>query len=309
MPDLVEHMYSSHQITIPPTLPTVLKKYAKAAIRTQPRDLLVWSASYFKALTYGIPLPTKERLEYPPVQTISGLSPGYLRVLINQIGNNAIAVLRTDIEAFWKGICLSDEALEEIFSVGGFGIKFNWFKFIAICAGYLESNLTRTMILLCELITDEPSGGSASIPVHKFLYLYKYLARLECGPNELEKEDHHSHQRKITDADIHGISEPFSGDDISYKDEGKIEKSESSISWQSVLKRMGKQETNISESTVNIGADESMTRGIAWQRIAEIEESEPDSSDTIMQSEYYDSSMGVQVFDYTEDKQMKKTSN
>lgn len=86
MPDLVEQMYCSQQIFIPPNLPSILKKYAKAAIRTQPGDLLIWSSAYFRALAAGIPPPTKDRIEYPPIDTPSGLSPGFLKVLINQVG-------------------------------------------------------------------------------------------------------------------------------------------------------------------------------------------------------------------------------
>lgn len=36
---------------VPAPLPGILKEYTKAAIRTQPRDLLAWSAAYFK---YGL---------------------------------------------------------------------------------------------------------------------------------------------------------------------------------------------------------------------------------------------------------------
>ena len=42
--------YSSHPIQIPPEFPKILKQYTKAAIRTQPADLLLWSASYFRYL-------------------------------------------------------------------------------------------------------------------------------------------------------------------------------------------------------------------------------------------------------------------
>ena len=40
--------YSNHPIQIPPEFPKILKQYTKAAIRTQPADLLLWSASYFR---------------------------------------------------------------------------------------------------------------------------------------------------------------------------------------------------------------------------------------------------------------------
>jgi hypothetical protein len=38
------------------------------------------------------------------------------------------------------------------------------------------------MVLLCELMTEEPEGGSAMVPLKLFLTLYRYLAELDCGP-------------------------------------------------------------------------------------------------------------------------------
>jgi hypothetical protein len=46
MPLANEPYYCSEQIQIPPELPDILKQFTKAAIRTQPTDLLVWSAKY-----------------------------------------------------------------------------------------------------------------------------------------------------------------------------------------------------------------------------------------------------------------------
>lgn len=42
---LPETMFCAEQIKIPPELPDILKQFTKAAIRTQPRDLLQWSAA------------------------------------------------------------------------------------------------------------------------------------------------------------------------------------------------------------------------------------------------------------------------
>ena len=44
MPHPDEPYYCSEQIPIPPELPDILKQFTKAAIRTQPTDLLTWSA-------------------------------------------------------------------------------------------------------------------------------------------------------------------------------------------------------------------------------------------------------------------------
>lgn len=39
-----ETMYCAQQINIPPELPNILKQFTKAAIKTQPCDVLQWAA-------------------------------------------------------------------------------------------------------------------------------------------------------------------------------------------------------------------------------------------------------------------------
>lgn len=41
---LPDTMFCAQQIRIPPELPDILKQFTKAAIRTQPVDVLQWSA-------------------------------------------------------------------------------------------------------------------------------------------------------------------------------------------------------------------------------------------------------------------------
>lgn len=41
---LPDTMFCAQQIHIPPELPDILKQFTKAAIRTQPADVLQWSA-------------------------------------------------------------------------------------------------------------------------------------------------------------------------------------------------------------------------------------------------------------------------
>lgn len=105
--------YSNHPIQIPPEFPKILKQYTKAAIRTQPADLLLWSASYFRCLSNGEVPPTKERLEYPPPDSNNGLTQGFLRVLHKQVGHLEVVNLTT-LKAKWRGVCLSLKNLEEI---------------------------------------------------------------------------------------------------------------------------------------------------------------------------------------------------
>lgn len=67
-----EDIYCAEQIKIPSTFPYILKQYAKAAIRTQPYDLLQWTCAYFRALANS---------EVPPVKvndlTFSSFPPSF----------------------------------------------------------------------------------------------------------------------------------------------------------------------------------------------------------------------------------------
>ncbi|XP_043683806.1 uncharacterized protein LOC122636538 isoform X2 [Vespula pensylvanica] len=158
------NIYCPEQIHVPVTFPYILKLYAKAAIRTQPYDLLKWTAAYFRALANKEVPPVKERLEYPPFEHPSGITPGYLKTLLNRFGHVNKVPLRAILE-HWQ----------------------------AIACGLLADNLTDTMIYVCELLTEEPEGGSAMIPLRNFTNLYGYLANLDCSgcicPSIMMKEE------------------------------------------------------------------------------------------------------------------------
>ncbi|XP_049880757.1 ropporin-1-like [Pectinophora gossypiella] len=183
MPELVEQMYCSQQIVIPPKFPYILKRYCKAAIKTQPYDLLRWSFEYFKALAHKRPPPVKLRLEYPVYSTEGGLTRGCLKVLANQLAGMQMVPL--DIcKAAWRGFCLDPEELRRIFclcEVYKRAEYVSFLQFIAVAGGMLTKSLTHTMILLCETLTKEPDGGSAAIPVHDFLIMYRFLARMDAS--------------------------------------------------------------------------------------------------------------------------------
>lgn len=57
--------------------------FISAVIRTQPYDLLQWSAAYFRCLAMNIPPPVKLRLERE--SRFGSLTRGYLRVLLEQV--------------------------------------------------------------------------------------------------------------------------------------------------------------------------------------------------------------------------------
>nr|XP_003704334.1 PREDICTED: uncharacterized protein LOC100877325 [Megachile rotundata] len=175
-------IYCAEQIKIPPTFPNILKLYMKAAIRTQPYDLLRWTSAYFRALANDEVPPVKKRLEYPPFSHPTGITPGYLKTLLNVFGRVETICLASLLSR-WQGIALSESILFQILSVGNLlpARECHFYKFLAIACGFLGKNLLETMVYVCELLTEEPEGGSAMIPLTTFLNLYVFLAELDCS--------------------------------------------------------------------------------------------------------------------------------
>lgn len=181
--------YCSEQIQIPPSLPDILKQYTKSAIRTQPPDVLAWSAAYFRAMANSETPPVKERLEMASAtqKTDTGLTPGLLRVLNKQLGPKK-QVEVSDITEKWKALNLPEERLQELFQIGDFTGKVEWLKFFAVACASLCSDLTGTMKLICEQLTADPEGGPARVnfDTWKRLYAYLYELNADADPQVME---------------------------------------------------------------------------------------------------------------------------
>ncbi|CAH1786351.1 unnamed protein product [Owenia fusiformis] len=180
MPQPDEPYYCSQQIQIPPALPDILKQFTKAAIRTQPKDVLGWSAAYFRALANGETPPVKERLEMPVAtqKTDTGLTPGLLRILNKQLGPRKTVDLNI-IEEKWKDLALPKEQFDELVRIGGFGGTIEWLRYFALGCSALGENITDAMKTVCEILTADPDGGPSRIPFPLFKDLYTYLAKVD----------------------------------------------------------------------------------------------------------------------------------
>lgn len=175
-----EPYYCSQQINIPPELMDILKQFTKAAIRTQPKDVLAWSAAYFRAMCKGELPPVKDRLEMPTAtqKTDTGLTPGLLKVLDKQLGPKK-QVLLSMIEEKWHDLALPREQLDDLVRVGGFKDQVEWNKFFALAASALGDNITEAMRVICEILTADPEGGPARIQFSLFKEMYTYLAKID----------------------------------------------------------------------------------------------------------------------------------
>ncbi|CAH8578881.1 unnamed protein product [Heterobilharzia americana] len=175
--------YCHEQIPIPPALPDILKQFTKAAIRTQPKDVLKWSYAYFKAMAQSEIPPVKERLEVPvsTQKTDTGLTPGTLRILNNQLASMKSVPLSV-VEEKWKDLSLPIERFQEICRIGNFVNFCEWRWFLALAASDLCATLPETLKLICELLTADPEGGAARLPFEQWLEFYRYLAKIDDIP-------------------------------------------------------------------------------------------------------------------------------
>ncbi|XP_041267737.1 ropporin-1-like protein [Onychostruthus taczanowskii] len=184
---LPETMFCAQQIKIPPELPDILKQFTKAAIRTQPFDVLQWAAAYFSALSKGEPLPVKERLEVPLTtgKKDAGLTPGLLKVLHKQLSSKGTVTI-AELREKWKHLGLPEEQLEAILQLDSFGKQVEWMKFLALGCSMLGGSLLSSMKQACEILTRDPEGGAARIPFETFSFLYSYLASIDGEISEME---------------------------------------------------------------------------------------------------------------------------
>ncbi|NXE22862.1 ROP1L protein, partial [Ardeotis kori] len=192
---LPETMFCAQQIKIPPELPDILKQFTKAAIRTQPRDLLQWAAAYFSALAKGEPLPVKERIEMPLAteNTDAGLTLGLLKVLHKQLSPKGMVNI-AELKEKWKHFCLPEEQLKAILQLDDFGKEVEWMKVLALGCSVLGGSLLSSMKHACEILTSDPEGGAARIPFETFSFLYSYLAGID---GEIPEEKTEAFLQKI----------------------------------------------------------------------------------------------------------------
>nr|ACT37346.1 putative Ropn1l-like protein [Anopheles gambiae] len=198
---LLQEIYCPEQIVIPENFHITLKQYAKAVIRTQPFDLLRWSAAYFRSLALSVQPPVKSR--YEPAGHFRQLTIGIVRVLIDQLGKGYYVHKKILLEK-WEGLCLPEEDLLNVLSLLRMlnWSQLHWLKIIAVFIGQLCKNFTKTTEMICEMLTEDPDGGAASIPFWMFRECFLALADLDCS--SVQK---FVNGRKVLDEDTGALEE------------------------------------------------------------------------------------------------------
>ncbi|KAL5238371.1 hypothetical protein ACI65C_005781 [Semiaphis heraclei] len=165
-----------NSIVIPENLPEILKKYVKAAIRSQPEDIVSWSAKYFKSTDdQCISLGTNNN-----IMTTQKQDRTLFRILAFQLGTTIGTKER--IEEVWSDLSLDFELLEQIYTIGNFRAEHvDMVEFLGITFGHWTKSLKETMLLCCEAFCKCLSTDGYFMHVDVACKLYGYLAKLDCS--------------------------------------------------------------------------------------------------------------------------------
>ncbi|KAK1343966.1 hypothetical protein QTO34_014523 [Cnephaeus nilssonii] len=206
------------QICIPPELPELLKQFTKAAIRTQPPDLIQWAADYFGAMCRGEIPSVRERAEPVPSSNWAELTPELLKILHarvrvtlqhpaedagrtqslcwlgisqgmlspcpsfsvfnHQVGGRLIVHVE-ELAQMWKVLSLPTELFNSVMNVGRFTEEIEWLKFLALACSSLGVTISKTLQIACEVLSSDHDTGPARIPFSTFQFLYTYIAEVD----------------------------------------------------------------------------------------------------------------------------------
>ncbi|XP_036883861.1 ropporin-1 [Sturnira hondurensis] len=166
------------QICIPPELPELLKQFTKAALRTQPQDLIQWAAEYFGALTRGDIPPVRDGSQPVASSNCAELTPELLKILHSRVAGRLIIHV-SELGQMWKVLSLPPELLNSVINVGRFTEEIEWLKFLALACSALGVTISKTLKIACEVLSSDHGSGPARIPFSTFQFLYTYIAEVD----------------------------------------------------------------------------------------------------------------------------------
>ncbi|KAL6068862.1 hypothetical protein STEG23_036943 [Scotinomys teguina] len=166
------------QVCIPPELPELLKQFTKAAIRSQPPDLIQWASEYFGAMSRGEIPPVRERSEQVTLSNWAELTPDLLKVLHSRVGGRLI-VHADELAQMWKVLNLPTDLFNSVMNVGRFTEEIEWLKFLALACSSLGVTIAKTLKIVCEVLSCDRDGGQPRIPFSTFQFLYTYIAEVD----------------------------------------------------------------------------------------------------------------------------------
>ncbi|XP_058517973.1 ropporin-1A isoform X2 [Ochotona princeps] len=155
------------QICIPPELPELLKQFTKAAIRTQPQDLIQWASDYFGAMSRGDVPPVRDPSERVSLSNWAELTPELLKILHSRVAGRLI-IHAEELAQIWKVLNLPTDLFNSVMNVGRFTEEIEWLKFLALACSSLgvmkswENKCSKLRHIKCDYyrwfpVYDDPS--------------------------------------------------------------------------------------------------------------------------------------------------------
>merc|ERR1711992_301088 len=155
--------------------------YTKAAIKTHPKDILVWSALYFRCLANGSYPPVKQRIEFQynnKTGPFSEITPGMLRILHRHMGTNCKIQTNALIEK-WKEVGFPKEFLDEILQSGSWRKgEVDWLRFIGSVCYKISENMDDSLMAACYVLSENTLP--CCFTFGQFRYIALYLLDRHC---------------------------------------------------------------------------------------------------------------------------------
>ncbi|XP_025231424.1 ropporin-1A isoform X3 [Theropithecus gelada] len=79
----------------------------------------------------------------------------------------------------WKVVNLPADLFNSVMNVGRFTEEIEWLKFLALACSALGVTITKTLKIVCEVLSCDHNSGSPRIPFSTFQFLYTYIAEVD----------------------------------------------------------------------------------------------------------------------------------
>eukprot|EP00049_Salpingoeca_infusionum_P022917 m.9532 g.9532 ORF g.9532 m.9532 type:complete len:361 (-) comp5463_c0_seq1:204-1286(-) len=170
-------MYDASQIKIPADLPEILKRYTKAAIKTQPTDLLLWSAQYFEALSSDQSAPVQSRVaaSATPTEYTEPLSMEQLSKLYAQFKLCGTTVSRAELDEMAKTVGMPQQSVQDAVAVGEFGDAIPWVQVLTLICASFKQGPSEALSVFGQVVSDE----AGMVPNTLFAQALAYVVTLD----------------------------------------------------------------------------------------------------------------------------------
>ncbi|XP_032129439.1 ropporin-1-like [Sapajus apella] len=135
-----------------------------------------FSCSYFEALCRGKSPPVREQSGQVGLCNWAELTPELLKTLHSRVAGRLIIHV-DELAQMWKALNLPTDLFNSVMNVGHFMEEIEWLKFLVLACSALGVTITKTLKIVCEVLSC--NHGPPQIPFSTFQFLYTYIAEVD----------------------------------------------------------------------------------------------------------------------------------